>query len=80
MRISWDSHMSLVCVLSTELRFSSSKWIFLHVTAGLIYENLEKMKKFEPKYRLKRVGSLPDKHNWLKTDRWLKSLDSRIVC
>mmetsp|Transcript_73918 Transcript_73918/g.149494 ORF Transcript_73918/g.149494 Transcript_73918/m.149494 type:complete len:131 (+) Transcript_73918:62-454(+) len=23
---------------------------------GLIYENLEKMKKFEPKYRLKRVG------------------------
>lgn len=29
-------------------------------TAGLIYENLEKMKKFEPKYRLKRVGALPD--------------------
>ena len=24
---------------------------------GLIYENLEKMKKFEPKYRLKRVGA-----------------------
>ncbi|CAE7658271.1 RPS24B [Symbiodinium sp. CCMP2592] len=23
---------------------------------GLIYENLEKMKKFEPKYRLKRAG------------------------
>ena len=23
---------------------------------GLIYENLEKLKKFEPKYRLKRTG------------------------
>ena len=38
------------------------------------------MKKFEPKYRLKRVGSLPDKHNWLNTDRWFKSFDRRIVC
>ena len=28
---------------------------------GLIYENLEKMKKFEPKYRLKRAGLGGDK-------------------
>merc|ERR1712060_118452 len=28
---------------------------------GLIYDNLEKMKKFEPKYRLKRAGLGGDK-------------------
>eukprot|EP00931_Biecheleriopsis_adriatica_P066896 TRINITY_DN4112_c0_g1_i4.p1 TRINITY_DN4112_c0_g1~~TRINITY_DN4112_c0_g1_i4.p1 ORF type:complete len:134 (-),score=44.37 TRINITY_DN4112_c0_g1_i4:60-461(-) len=28
---------------------------------GLIYENLDKMKKFEPKYRLKRAGVGGDK-------------------
>merc|ERR1711870_28245 len=28
---------------------------------GLIYENKEKMKKFEPKYRLKRAGLISDK-------------------
>merc|ERR1740116_599762 len=28
---------------------------------GLIYDNLEKMKKFEPKYRLKRSGLGPSK-------------------
>merc|ERR1740139_506555 len=28
---------------------------------GLIYESLDKMKKFEPKYRLKRAGVAEDK-------------------
>eukprot|EP00932_Pfiesteria_piscicida_P015467 SRR837773.27680.p2 GENE.SRR837773.27680~~SRR837773.27680.p2 ORF type:complete len:140 (-),score=75.92 SRR837773.27680:13-402(-) len=28
---------------------------------GLIYENVDKMKKFEPKYRLKRAGVTGDK-------------------
>ena len=45
----------IVILIYTDLLVQKSKVDPL--PTGLIYENLEKMKKFEPKYRLKRVGA-----------------------